>query len=221
MEYSEDNMLMLSGIQHFMFCPRQWALDHLEMQWEDNRLTIEGNILHKNVDNPFYRIKNGGVATLHSVHIASKSLGLYGITDAVELHPSPKGIVIKGYKEPVLLYPVEYKHGKNKPDERDEVQVAAQVICLEEMYSSNIDQAALFYNETKRREVVTIDSHLRDLTSQCAEQMHHLFDNGITPKAILKPRCKRCSLFDLCMPELSKREIVKTYLKRNLYEETS
>jgi CRISPR-associated exonuclease Cas4 len=221
MEYSEDDMLMLSGIQHFMFCPRQWALDHLEMQWKDNRLTIEGDILHENVDDPFYRMKNGGVATLRSVHIASKSLGLYGMTDAVELHPSPQGIKIQGCKELVLLYPVEYKHGKSKPDERDEVQLAAQVMCFEEMYHTHIDQAALFYNETKRREVITIDEKLRNLTSRCAEQMHDLFDKGVTPKAELKPHCKRCSLFDLCMPELSNRAKVKTYLKENLYEETS
>ena len=85
--YTEDEMLMLSGIQHYKFCPRQWALIHIELLWEDNRLTTEGNILHENVDNPFYRQKNGDVITLRSLHIASKELGLYGITDAVELIP--------------------------------------------------------------------------------------------------------------------------------------
>ena len=86
--YTEDEMLMLSGIQHFMFCPRQWALIHIEQQWAENKLTTEGQILHKNVDNPFYRQKNGDVITLRSLHIASKELGLYGITDAVELVPT-------------------------------------------------------------------------------------------------------------------------------------
>lgn len=86
--FKEDEMLMLSGIQHYMFCPRQWALIHIEQQWEDNKLTVEGQLLHKNVDNPFYRQKNGDVITLRSVHIASKELGLYGITDAIELKPT-------------------------------------------------------------------------------------------------------------------------------------
>lgn len=86
--YTDDEMLMLSGIQHYMFCPRQWALIHIEQQWAENRLTAEGNILHENVDNPFYRQKNGDVITLRSVPVASKTLGLYGITDAVELMPA-------------------------------------------------------------------------------------------------------------------------------------
>ena len=86
--YTEDEMLMLSGIQHFMFCPRRWALIHIEQQWEENKLTVEGQILHKNVDNPFYRQKNGNVVTLRSLQVSSKVLGLYGITDAVELIPA-------------------------------------------------------------------------------------------------------------------------------------
>ena len=88
MEYSEGDMLMLSGIQHYMFCPRQWALIHIEQQWDENRLTVEGQLLHSNVDNPSYRQKNGDALTLRSVSIASKALGLYGITDAIELLPS-------------------------------------------------------------------------------------------------------------------------------------
>ena len=87
--YSEDDMLMLSGIQHFRFCPRQWALIHIEQQWDDNRLTIEGQILHKHVDDPFYRQKCGDQITLRAVNIASRELGLYGISDAIELLPSP------------------------------------------------------------------------------------------------------------------------------------
>lgn len=160
--YTEDEMLMLSGIQHYKFCPRQWALIHIELLWEDNRLTTEGNILHENVDNPFYRQKNGDVITLRSLHIASKELGLYGITDAVELIPSdsPNDAITHhrypGYWKP---YPVEYKRGRQKPDERDEVQLAAQVMCLEEMYHINIPYAALYYNEPKRREIITILTH--------------------------------------------------------------
>ena len=111
-------MLMLSGIQHFMFCPRQWALIHIEQQWAENKLTTEGQILHKNVDNPFYRQKNGDVITLRSLHIASKELGLYGVTDAVELIPadsSEDAITHNRYKGYWKPYPVEYKRGHH-PD---------------------------------------------------------------------------------------------------------
>ena len=220
--YSEDEMLMLSGIQHFVFCPRQWALIHIEQQWEENKLTAEGHILHKNADNPFYRQKNGDVITLRSLHIASKKLGLYGLTDAVELVPSessenaithPK---YKGYWKPC---PVEYKRGHHKPDERDEVQLAAQAMCLEEMYGINIPFGALYYDEVKHREVVPISDSLRNTTSKCAKQMHEIFRAGVLPKAIKEHHCKNCSLVDVCMPEMSACTQVSTYLSKNLYED--
>ena len=222
MQYSDDDMLMLSGIQHYMFCPRQWALIHVEQLWDDNRLTVEGEILHERVDDPFYREKNGGKVTLRSVHIASHELGFYGITDAVELIPAAEGgIAIDRHPGRWNLFPVEYKRGKKKTDERDEVQLAAQAMSLEEMYGVDIPQAALFYHETMQREVVEIDEDLRRLTRECARAMHQLFEQKVTPAAEYKPACRKCSLNDICLPALSRRQEVRTYLKRNLYEETT
>lgn len=224
MTYDDDDMLMLSGIQHYMFCPRQWALIHLEQQWEENRLTAEGQILHNNVDDPSYRQKNGDVITLRSVHIASHTLGLYGITDAVDLVPSdtPDNSIrhpqYQGYWKP---FPIEYKRGHSKSDERDEVQLCAQVICLEEIYNIHIDHAALYYGETRHREIISITDTLRDLTYKCAHEMHQIFNEGKTPKAEKKSSCKNCSLLNLCMPELSECSHVENYLKKNLYEETT
>ena len=219
--YSEDEMLMLSGIQHYMFCPRQWALIHIEQQWAENKLTMEGNILHQNVDNPFYRQKNGDVITLRSLHVASRELGLYGITDAVELisSDSPDNAIThnryKGYWKP---YPVEYKRGHHKPDERDEVQLAAQAICLEEMYGISIPYGALYYDEVKHREIISISGQLRRITKQCAKEMHDIFKSGIMPKAIRAHHCRNCSLKDICIPEMNDCTKVSNYLKRNLYE---
>ena len=222
--YADDDMLMLSGIQHYVFCPRQWALIHLEQQWEDNRLTIEGEILHQNVDNPFYRQKNGERLTLRSVSIASKELGLYGITDAVELIPATdeaNSITHPKYPGRWLPYPVEYKHGHKKRNACDEVQLAAQVMCLEEMYGINIDKAALFYWETRERDEVGITQELRTLTREAAEGMHRIYSTGNTPAAVRKKCCRSCSLQNLCMPELAECSSVENYLKRYLYAETT
>ena len=222
--YVDDDMLMLSGIQHYVFCPRQWALIHLEQQWEDNRLTSEGEILHKNADNPFYRQKNGGRITLRSVSIASKELGLYGVTDAVELIPTSdaaNSIIHQKYPGYWLPYPVEYKHGRRKRNSCDELQLAAQVMCLEEMYGITISRAALFYWETREREEVEITRELRELTKEAAEGMHRIFRFNTTPAAAKKKCCKSCSLQNLCMPELAECVSVENYLKRNLYAETT
>ena len=224
MYYDDDDMLMLSGIQHYMFCPRQWALIHIEQQWADNRLTAEGELLHKNVDNPAYRQKNGDTITLRAVHIASHTLGLYGICDAIELITSDSETNAithpryKGYWKP---YPIEYKRGHHKFDERDEVQLAAQVICLEEMYGIHIPEAALFYNETRHRESVTIDDQLRKLTYELSEAMHKTFACGVTPKAVRKHGCNSCSLLDICTPDLNKKMSVSYYLKKTFDEETA
>lgn len=157
--YEDDDMLMLSGIQHFRFCPRQWALIHIEQQWNDNRLTIEGQIMHKHVDDPFYRQKCGDFITLRAVNIASHELGLYGIADAIELIPvSTSENTITHPKYPGRWNPivVEYKHGKPKRNEVDEVQLAAQVMCLEEMYDIHIEYGVFFYGEIRHRVSVDI-----------------------------------------------------------------
>ena len=153
--YNDDDMLMLSGIQHFRFCPRQWALIHIEQQWNDNRLTVEGQLLHKHVDDPFYRQKCGDYISLRSVSVASHELGLYGITDVVELHPADNeynSICHPSYPGRWQPFPVEYKHGKPKRNEVDEVQLAAQAMCLEEQYGISIPHGTIFYHEIRHRE---------------------------------------------------------------------
>lgn len=222
--YTEEDMLMLSGIQHYMFCPRQWGLIHLSQEWEDNRLTVEGQLLHENVDNPFYRQKNGDRITLRSVQIASHKLGLYGIADAIELLPADSAnnaITHNKYPGFWYPYPIEYKRGHHKPDECDEVQLTAQVICLEEMYGIHIEYGAMFYGETRRREIIHINEQLRKLTFECASAMHYYWNRQNLAKARKTARCKKCSLIDICLPHLEQQSNVSDYLKRYLYEETS
>lgn len=220
--YSDDDMLMLSGIQHFRFCPRQWALIHIEQQWTDNRLTIEGQILHRHVDDPFYRQKCGDFITLRAVNVASHELGLYGISDAIELQPSySSDNTISHPKYPGRWKPIviEYKHGKPKKNEIDEVQLAAQTMCIEEMYGIHIQQGAFFYGELRRRISIDITDSLRDTVKQCASQMHSMFADAIIPQAEYGKHCDKCSLKDICMPNADKAtKSVNAYLTKNLYQ---
>lgn len=224
MTYSDDDMLLLSGIQHFRFCSRQWALIHIEQQWEDNRLTMEGNLIHQHTDDPFYRQKCGDHISLRSVNVASHQLGLYGVTDVVELHPTndeANAICHPRYPDRWLPYPVEYKHGKPKKNEEDEVQLAAQAMCLEEQYGIHIDYGAIFYAEIHHRVEVAISDELRETVALCASQMHEIFSSGRLPTIQQGKHCGKCSLNNICMPESADCTRVSHYLKKNLYEETA
>lgn len=224
MSYSEDEMLMLSGIQHFVFCSRQWALIHIEQQWADNVLTTEGDLLHKNVDNPAYRQKNGDTITLRSMAIASKKLGLYGFADAIELKPTDNALNAiqhpryAGYWMPI---PIEYKRGKAKTNRCDEVQAAAQAMCLEEMYNIQISQCMLYYGSANTRKVIELEQPLREYTQACANEMHRIYRTGQTPQAEWSPRCQNCSIKDICMPKIQLLKHVEVYLKKELYAETT
>lgn len=223
MTYTEDDMLMLSGIQHFAFCPRQWALIHIDQQWEDNRLTIEGQIVHQHVDNPFYRQKKGDIICLRSVNIASKKLGLYGLSDAVELHPTDtadNAITHPAYPGYWIPYPIEYKHGRPKQGNIDIVQLAAQAMCMEEQYGISINEGAIFYSETHRREIVCFDENIRSEVEHLSKSMHKVFKEGRLPRAEKQPHCRSCSLKDKCMPDTACYNSASNYLKCNLYEET-
>ena len=224
MEYAEDDMLMLSGIQHYAFCPRQWALIHIEQQWNENLLTTEGHIMHQHVDDPFYRQKMGEHICLRSVSLASKELGLYGISDIVELHPTDdckNAITHPSYPGFWMPYPIEYKHGKPKRDNIDDVQLMAQAMCLEEQYGIHISHGAIFYGMIRRRIEVEFTEELRSAVVAYAKAMHELFSLRVIPKADVHPYCRNCSLKDICMPETANFGSASKYLKNNLYEETT
>jgi len=218
-EYSDEDLLMLSGIQHFAFCERQYALAYIEMQWSENVLTVEGHHLHERVDDLFAGESRGNLITLRSVSLVSHSLGLYGKADVVEyircedIH----GIELKTHQGRWLPMPVEYKRGKPKPDERDEVQLCAQAICLEEMHKISISSGSLYYGVTRHRHEVVFDDALRKKVIEYARLMHDYFDRGYTPPAKYKTHCKSCSLIDLCMPKNFEKPLnVDHYLIQNL-----
>lgn len=218
--YSDDDLLMLSGIQHMAFCERQWALIHVEQQWAENVKTIEGHHLHERVDDPLESDKRGRVITYRAFPLISRQLGVTGRADVVELIYSEEGVLIDGYEGKWLLHPVEYKRGKQKPDDRDEVQVCAQAICLEEMFNTVILRGSLYYAETRRRVIVEFTPELRQSVFELARRMHELFDNGITPLSVYKTHCKSCSLFDICLPlSMSGKRSASEYLRKELETE--
>lgn len=196
--YSDDDLLSLSGIQHFAFCERQWALIHVENQWAENVKTVEGQQLHERVDDPYFTETRNDVKVVRSAPLLSRHLGFYGIADVIEYSRVPES---SNFSEIKI---VEYKRGKPKPDDRDEVQLCAQAMCLEEMTGTQIEHGFLFYGETKRRHMVNFNKELRERVNALAERMHDIFEKGITPLPIKGKKCSNCSLKDLCLPALGK-----------------
>lgn len=204
--YLAEDYLMLSGIQHFYFCNRQWALIHIEQLWSENSFTAEGKELHEITDNPYLKEKRKDIIISRAIPVSSKILGLSGILDTVEFIKSDNGIEIsnkEGLWQPNI---VEYKRGKAKKDKRDIVQVVAQVMCLEEKFNINIESADLFYFSTKKRESISITNELRDEVRTMANQMHAMYENKLTPEAEYFKNCTMCSLYDICMPRLTKKK---------------
>lgn len=206
-EYHPDELLPLSGIQHFVFCRRQWALIHVEKQWHENALTVEGKLLHKRADNPFFSETRNGVITARAVPIASYRLGLVGICDVVEFTASPEGVSLPGREGSFLPAPVEYKRGREKRDPCDEAQLCAQAICLEEMLAVDIPTGYLYYGETRHRVDVELDKELRTLVQDMAKEMHAYFQRGHTPRVKISKACRSCSLADVCLPVLQEQSL--------------
>ena len=198
---------MLSGIQHLYFCKRQWCLIHIEQQWDDNEATKEGEYLHENADNPFLKESRQDVFFSRSIPISSKKLGLNGILDVVEFRKSNKNEGIKifwknGYWIPKI---VEYKRGKEKKDLRDIVQLVAQAICLEETLECTIEYSYLYYHRVNQKKRIEITPELRKEVVSLASQMHEYYEQKVVPKAEFFKNCQLCSLVDICMPRLSKK----------------
>lgn len=219
MEYTEDDYLMLSGIQHFKFCRRQWALIHIEQQWAENIHTVVGELMHKKAHDPYLTEKRKDLLVVRSLPVASKAMGVSGECDVVEFHRCEDGIKLHGHRGAFLVYPIEYKKGKPKVTEEDKLQLVAQALCLEEMFSTNISEGALFYGETRRREVVIITEELRQEVIKMFQEMHQYFDRKYTPKVKYNKTCNSCSLKDICLPKLEKASSVEKYITQMLKEE--
>jgi CRISPR-associated exonuclease Cas4 len=202
--YSEDDLIMLSALQHFVFCPRQCALIHLEQVWSESRLTAEGRLMHEHVHEAGDETR-GSVRIARGLPLRSLRLGVVGMADVVEFHR-----VSKDVWQP---FPIEYKRGKPKLDHCDAIQLCGQAACLEEMLDIEVPKGALFYGKTRRRYDVTFDETLRGELERTAQAVRDLIGAGRTPPAVYGKRCESCSLVGECLPKtISRHKSAKRYL---------
>lgn len=213
--------MTLSGIQHFAFCRRQWALIFIERQWADNVRTADGTIAHRRAhDGPRVEAR-GDMLIVRGLRVASQRLHVGGVCDVVEFHRSENGVPLAGREGRWQPYPVEYKKGTAKTQAADELQLCGQALCLEEMLACDIPEGSLFYGETRRRERVTFTAEMREKVASMLEEMSALFERGYTPSVKPHKGCGACSLKALCLPRLPKSPGVARYIRQRMEEDAS
>ena len=217
MEFNEDDYLQLSGIQHFAFCRRQWAIIHIEKQWTDNYLTIDGINMHEKAHDRDASESRGDLLVIRGLAINSAKYGLSGECDVVEFRRSSNtGISLKDHAGLWTPYPIEYKRGAPKENDADELQLCAEAICLEEMLCCDIQKGALYYGETRHRKEVLFTAEIRDRVSKLTAEMHEMYARGYTPKVKPSKKCNSCSLKEACLPSMLKSQSVSGYIKGRL-----
>jgi len=205
--YTEDELLPISALQHLAFCERQWGLIHLEGAWSDNYLTAQGNVMHEKAHNQETESR-GNLRIARGLRLRSLRLGLVGQADVVEFHKVTReeaGISIaraRGFWRPLII---EYKRGKPKIGHEDEVQLCAQVMCIEEMLDTVIESSSFFYGQPRRRYDLIIDDVIRKKTELLIVKLHKMYDAGVIPAAVYTKKCQACSLVDICLPNIKKK----------------
>lgn len=216
MAYNEEDFLLLSGLQHFKFCRRQWAMIHVERQWADNERTVEGEIMHQTAHDPSFQESRGDKVTMRAVRVFSSTLGVTGECDVLEFVRDPGGISLPGREALWQPYPVEYKRGRPNPRTGDTLQLCGQAMCLEEMLGASIPSGWLYYGEIRRREPVEFTQTLRDEVRAHLAEMHAFYARGYTPKVKPSKSCQACSMKELCLPKLLSSRSVADYMRKNM-----
>ena len=214
-------LIPLSALNHYLYCPRRAALIHIEGIFEENEHTIRGDIAHEHADLPGYEVAKG-VTLLRALPVWSERLGLSGKCDIVEagLDANPKSEI----RNPKWLRPVEYKRGKRRQFENDDAQLCAQALCLEEMFGIVVDSGAVFHAASKRRREVEFTAELRRLTENAIAELHTMLNTQLStinpqlPQAVFKPACEECSLFEICLPKMTSAPTSLQRAARRLFE---
>jgi len=219
MMYDEDDFLMISGIQHFVFCRRQWALIHIESIWNENELTIDGGIKHTRAHDPFLSEKRGDTIFTRDMPVFSRQLGVNGYCDVVEFKKVENGVPLRSRKGLWLPCPIEYKLGKPKIEDSDRLQLCAQAVCLEEMLvCPPVETAFLYYHEIRRREPVNLDASLRKNLIDTLTEMRNYYDRRYTPRVKASKACNSCSLKNECLPKMPVKTSARAYIDAALKE---
>lgn len=213
MIYQEEDFLQLSGLQHFSFCRRQWALIHIENQWAENYRTVDGALMHERAHDRSLEESRGDLLIQRGVSVYSAELGVSGQCDVLEYRRGPDGIPLPNRDGLWQPYPVEYKRGRPKDGDADVLQLCGQAMCLEHMLCCQVPAGALYYGEVRRRERVAFTPELRTQVTEMLAEMHQLYRRGYTPKVKPTKSCSACSLKDLCLPRMLKSRSVAAYLK--------
>ncbi len=220
MGYSEDDYLLLSGIQHFAFCKRQWGLIHIEQQWAENLRTVEGDIFHEKAHGDHFIEKRKNVIVRRGMRISSTTLGITGQCDIVEFVRNDKtGTAVFGYDGRYDIIPIEYKVGKAKEGEEDITQLVAQAMCLEDMFCCEIPKGFIFYGETRRRWEVNITEERKNEVRALLLEMHRFFSRNHTPVVRKSKKCSACSLKELCIPTLVNQGSALKYIEEMIIED--
>ena len=216
--YSESDYLQLSGLQHFSFCRRQWALIHVENQWAENLRTVDGALMHRRAHDAGARESRGDLLIVRDMAVSSPTLGVSGACDVVEFRRGEAGAALPNRDGLWQPYPVEYKRGEPKEHNADRLQLCAQAMCLEEMLCCAVPEGALYYGETRRREVVPLDDALRRTVREMLAEMHDLYSRGRTPRVKPGKGCNACSLREICLPSMLRKKSAAAYLSGALKE---
>ena len=219
--YAEEDYLQLSGIQHFAFCRRQWALIHIEQLWSENLYTVEGDLLHEKAHDKFFTEKRNDVIVVREMAVSSSELGVSGQCDIIEfIKDDVRSVKLSGRSGKWFPQIVEYKRGKSKIEDWDRLQLTLQAMCLEDMLNCvKIEKSCIFYGETKRREYVELTDELRDTVKKMLSEMHDHYNRRYTPKVKETKSCKRCSLYEICLPHAIKKSDAAQYIELILREE--
>ena len=185
---TDTDPIPISALQHWAYCPRQCGLIHLEQAFADNIHTARGQAVHHLVDEPGYELK-AGVRVERALPLWSDRLGLIGKADLVEFHPDG------------TIFPVEFKHGRKRQKVHDDLQLAAQAMCLEDRLGRPVPKGAIFHASSHRRREVAITPALRQLVIETAGAIRAMLTSGELPPPVNDARCKECSLKDICQPE--------------------
>lgn len=202
--YKEDDLIPLSYLSQYYYCPRRAALLLIERLWNDNFYTMSGTVIHQHVDKARHE-KRSDLIRLTSLPLRSLKLGLFGVADSVEFYANNEKYKVQGLTGKWEIVPVEYKHGKVRDELEYEVQLSGQAICLEEMLGVTVHRGFVYYAGDRRRKEVIITSNLRNLVQRGAEALHNMLTAGIIPPIVASSKCRNCSLNNDCFPLTSSR----------------